>query len=972
MRIPSGVTDQYIYFVAVDSTDFTSREIGLSSFTVYVSRNGAAAAQDATPTINETDTTNMPGVYEYLVTEDMTIAAGNDSEEVVVHITHAGMAPVTRTVELYRPKITAGYTLGVASDGDISGNVDGNVADVANLSNLPTIPANWITSAGINDGAITAGKLATAAITAAKFGAGAIDAAALATDAVAEIADGVWDEDLAGHVGADAAGLVLNEWQEAGRLDAILDIIAADTTTDIPALINALTDVTAAQVNAEVDTALADFFTSPATLVDLIWDEDIVLAHTTADTAGDRLEAAGGAADPWGTALPGAYGAGTAGNIIGNNLDAVLSAVETDTQNIQSRLPAALVGGAMDADVSALQANVITAAAINAAALTAAKFGANSIDAAALATDAAQEIRNAVTGGAYALDTDANGAVRVVDGTGARELSLASGVVAADTVQINSVVAAAVNAALMYDGTGYNDATAPASRSQVDGIGAASGAALNYEATSDNLTVAIKTVDNVGTPTGTYANTQAEDGSVISIAHATNDIDHIFGYTIGGARTATEVTFAGYLTGGNDAMLIQAYDFVGSDWETIAQLPGQAGTANVTITASLLSKHTGTGADLGNVYIRFEADGAMSSPTLVIDKLLVAAVNIGQSVGYAGGTIWVDTTNGTAGTEAFVNGVADNPVDTWADALTLAAALSMYRFHIVPGSAIQLTANSDAYEILGVGAYTLDLNGQSIAGAVIKGATVSGTGTGADAVFTDGLFGTCTLAAISAARMGLTATLTMSAAATYLLDSCYSAIAGSASPTIDFGAAVANSALNMRHYSGGITIANKDAAGTDTMSLEGDGQLVVSASSGGAISLRGNFRVTNTGGATITYDDSTADWLDGGRLDLILDIIAADTTTDIPALIAALPTDADVLTQINAALDTSISELGVAQPTATPTLRTGLMLLYMALRNKRDTTSSSDEIHNNAGTVICSNTLSDDTVTYISSVYVAP
>ncbi len=30
------------------------------------------------------------------------------------------------------------------------------------------------------------------------------------------------------------------------------------------------------------------------------------------------------------------------------------------------------------------------------------------------------------------------------------------------------------------------------------------------------------------------------------------------------------------------------------------------------------------------------------------------------------------------------------------------------------------------------------------------------------------------------------------------------------------------------------------------------------------------------------------DWIDGGRLDLILDIIAADTTTDIPALIAAL------------------------------------------------------------------------------------
>lgn len=114
MRIPSGVTDQYIYFVAVDSTDYVTRETGLSSFTVYRSRNGAAAAAMTTPTINETDATNMQGVYELLLDEDMTIGAGNDSEEMVLHITHTGMAPVTRTIELYRPKITAGETLTVS------------------------------------------------------------------------------------------------------------------------------------------------------------------------------------------------------------------------------------------------------------------------------------------------------------------------------------------------------------------------------------------------------------------------------------------------------------------------------------------------------------------------------------------------------------------------------------------------------------------------------------------------------------------------------------------------------------------------------------------------------------------------------------------------------------------------------------------------------------------------------------------
>ena len=50
-------------------------------------------------------------------------------------------------------------------------------------------------------------------------------------------------------------------------------------------------------------------------------------------------------------------------------LDVVVDRVEADTQDIQSRLPAALVSGAMDADVSAMQANVIASAAIAADAL---------------------------------------------------------------------------------------------------------------------------------------------------------------------------------------------------------------------------------------------------------------------------------------------------------------------------------------------------------------------------------------------------------------------------------------------------------------------------------------------------------------------------------------------------------------------------------------------------------------------------
>lgn len=117
MRIASGVTDQYIYFVAYDDADHVTRVTGLSSFTVRRSRNGGASAAFTTPTINETDSGNMPGVYELLLDEDMTIDSGDDTQEMCFHITATGMDPVTRTIELYRPKITVGETLAVASGG---------------------------------------------------------------------------------------------------------------------------------------------------------------------------------------------------------------------------------------------------------------------------------------------------------------------------------------------------------------------------------------------------------------------------------------------------------------------------------------------------------------------------------------------------------------------------------------------------------------------------------------------------------------------------------------------------------------------------------------------------------------------------------------------------------------------------------------------------------------------------------------
>jgi hypothetical protein len=78
----------------------------------------------------------------------------------------------------------------------------------------------------------------------------------------------------------------------------------------------------------------------------------------------------------------------------------------------------------------------------------------------------------------------------------------------------------------------------------------------------------------------------------------------------------------------------------------------------------------------------------------------------------------------------------------------------------------------------------------------------------------------------------------------------------------------------------------------------------------------------------------------------------------------AAPLEID-LNIADAVLDgATIAELAQAAPAATPTLAEAVMLLYMALRNKREDIATEMRIFNDAGTVITRATLSDDATTF--------
>lgn len=134
-----------------------------------------------------------------------------------------------------------------------------------------------------------------------------------------------------------------------------------------------------------------------AEIADAVWDE-VLSGHLTAGSTGNALNAAGSAGDPWSTSLPGAYGAGSAGYIVGTNIDALISSrMATYTQ------PTGFLAATFPTTVAST--TNITAGTITTATnvTTVNGLAANVITAASIATDAGVEIAAAV------WDEDATG-----------------------------------------------------------------------------------------------------------------------------------------------------------------------------------------------------------------------------------------------------------------------------------------------------------------------------------------------------------------------------------------------------------------------------------------------------------------------------------------------------------------------------------------------------------------------------------
>ena len=819
-----------------------------------------------------------------------------------------------------------------------------------------------------------------------------------------------WATVLPGSYGAATAGEILGDWLNTGRLDAILDELTVNVDANETKIDTLTTTVGAAGVGLTA-VALADT-TSDAVIADAVWEaltatyggvgsygehvesltaggdatqakQDSIIAAvitnaTGVDIAADiialkaetvlivadtgelqtdwvdggrldnLLDGAASAGDPWTTTLPGGYGAGTAGNIVGNNLDAVLSArtlasadyfdPAADTVANVTLVATTTTNTDMRGTDSAALASVCTEARLA------------ELDAANLPADVANVSSRIGVGGA--------GLTRVLDGI---EYTRGHHTVSGTTFYV--------------DGTGGNDTTGDGTRALPwktiskahtacttnahDQIILLPNASGGPTVITESASIAIsKNYVQIRGPGRDLEVTLNTSGNVFDI---TADGVGLSGFKV---TTFSGATSAGVeISGGAD--FVRLYKLwilaphrdgvrinVGNFCEIDDCVIGTAGRDGIRIdsgigsgewnrmTDNIIRDCTGSGINM---------QGSDASRCRIHNNLIRNNV-VGITV--ASGAEDVSITdnrlvaNGTS--------ISDSGTDTlqmW-NYLATSTLGAVDRVTLVD----TVTTNTDMRGTDSAALATSLVTAQNDLD-IITGATgvnlLAATQASIDAIETDT---STNLDATVSSRMATYTQPTGFLAATF--------------PT--------GTVANTTNITGGTittVTTNTDMRGTDSAALATS--LVTAQNDLDILTGADGVNLLTATQASIDAIEADTnelqlDWMNTGRLDTILDAIATDTTTDIPALISGLNdiSAANVLTQVNAALDTAIDELGVGAPTATPTMRTGLIALYMALTQKVVVqTSGVDalEVYDSVGVKIFSKALTDDGSDYIEA-----
>ena len=315
-----------------------------------------------------------------------------------------------------------------------------------------------------------------------------------------------------------------------------------------------------------------------------------------------------------------------------------------------------------------------------------------------------------------------------------------------NAMEINSNVGAAPNLALMYDGTGYTDDTAPASRAQLGALTVGSGGI--------STTANANTLVTTGTETLTFAATSQLDLSYHEVATAVS-IEMYYEFDVTESGIPISVDWTGYVQSNGDNLEVYFRNWAGASWDQVGTISGANGTTPVTQSFIATTAHVGTGGDVGKVRFRMASSGGDVATNLATDRITC----------------------------------------TYTQAVT----------GIANGSTVTLTAATANTNLVGNN-WNLALGSQSITGSYVKGATVTGISSGSGITFEDCIFGAGTYPPGTYVRCGFGESdglFTAASAGEYIFKDCFSVVAGSGSPDFTFAGLGGATGVNVRGWFGG-------------------------------------------------------------------------------------------------------------------------------------------------------------------------
>jgi uncharacterized protein YjbJ (UPF0337 family) len=314
----------------VDDTDFKTLENGLTiaNTDVVIKKNGAASG-----TKNSGGATADGSGGLYHLTWDATDTATVGELKISVKVAGALVFFDSYTVleEAVYDMLFGASAIGYIANQPVdvntiktqtvtcSGGVTVPAATLASTTNITAAAGCAVSSIGSS--VITATSIAADAITDAKVASDVTIASV--TGAVGSVTGAVGS--VTGNVGGNVTGSV---GSVVGAVGSVTGNVGGNVTGSVGSV--AAGGITASSIAADAIGASELAADAVAEIAAGVWDL-ATSGHTTSGTFGAAAVAAGGAGDPWSTSLPGSYGAGTAGKIIGDNINATISGRASQT-----------------------------------------------------------------------------------------------------------------------------------------------------------------------------------------------------------------------------------------------------------------------------------------------------------------------------------------------------------------------------------------------------------------------------------------------------------------------------------------------------------------------------------------------------------------------------------------------------------------------------------------------------------------